>query len=858
MAGQRARQASIERTRDIRYPTRTVRTWTSCLGALPLLLSSAGAQAGDTWSNPHPGVRYLYRTTSYPRRIVATQVDLCAPGVSVRATQSSERKRTPSSFAKLVGAKVAVNGDFFSYQTYGTSGLSVGNGNRWTDTKDGGGSGFLAFGFDRNAFSPPPSVVDPPPEWMRDVVSGNLQVLTDGVPLASDSGDFCTTRHPRTVAGFSRDRRTLILAVVDGRTSTAVGMRCSELGALMKELGAWDAINFDGGGSSAMYLDGKGVVNHPSDGSERVTGNQLAVLASGKGEPGSCDRSFEESTLQGDAYEASTTTDIDGDGKADVCARGGAGITCALSTGTSFGVPFGGPALSDASGWSDESNYATLRMGDLNGDGKADLCARGNAGVTCWLSDGKGFPKSFDGPALADDQGWNRPEYYGTLRIADINGDGRDDLCARASKDLRCYPSTGSGFGPAVVLSAISDDKYGEPGYYGTLRVGDVTGDGKADVCIRGAGGITCWPSTGTGFGAAIAGPAWSDAGGWNVLQYWSTIRLVDVNGDGKADLCARAAKGVVCSLSTGKGFGAAIDGPSWSDDSGWYRHRYHSTLRFADLDGDGDLEVCGRGAAGIVCAPWTGSGFGATFSTGRLSDDAGWSSIAYYGTIHFADVTGDGKADLCARGASGFFCWGSNGKGFPTQLDGPNWSDAQGWSADPRYYSTIRVAGPKCRATEICGNGLDDDCSGVVDDGCGPPSGNGGAGGSGGTASAGKGAAAGGSTGAGAGGSTGAGAGGSTSAGSAGGGGTNAGGKAGAGGGQGKGGQGGVAGGVAGHAAAGGGDVFFQTDGGSDADASGGCGCEVPGGRGLVGAGTLAALGAVFALSRRRARAGG
>ncbi|HPB99547.1 MAG TPA: hypothetical protein PKW66_26730, partial [Polyangiaceae bacterium] len=65
------------------------------------------AHAGDTWTTPHPGVRYLYRTTSFPRRIVATQVDLCANGVKMRATAPTEKKRTTSSFAKLVGAKVA-------------------------------------------------------------------------------------------------------------------------------------------------------------------------------------------------------------------------------------------------------------------------------------------------------------------------------------------------------------------------------------------------------------------------------------------------------------------------------------------------------------------------------------------------------------------------------------------------------------------------------------------------------------------------------------------------------------------------------------------------------------------------------
>ncbi|MEB2314171.1 MAG: FG-GAP-like repeat-containing protein [Sorangiineae bacterium] len=686
-----------------------------------LMLSVSLARAGDTWTTPYPGLRYLERTTSYPRHIVAAQIDLCAAGVSVRATASSERTRSTSSFAKLVGAKLAVNADFFSWQNnYATSGLAIGNGSRWADTRDTGGHGFLAFGLERLHLSPPAEVVDPPPAWMRDVVGGNLQVLTAGVPIGSDSGDFCVTRHPRTVAGLSKDHRTLILAVIDGRTSTAVGMRCTEMGALMKELGAWDALNLDGGGSSTMYLGTRGVVNRPSDGSERVVGNHLGILIAGGGEPGSCDRSFEESAIFGDAHDSSTTTDVDGDGRADLCARGADGVSCALSTGASFATPLEGPRLSDANGWADASNYATLRMGDLNGDGKADLCVRANAGVLCYLSDGKGFPTQLAGPALSDEDGWSAPGYYGTFRLADLDGDGKDDLCARSSRDFRCYPSTGAGFGAAVTLDAMTDADYGEPEYYGTLRMGDVNGDGKADLCARSAAGITCWPSTGTGFGPALAGPGWSDASGWGALPYWSTIRLVDVDGDGRADLCARAAKGLVCHLSTGTGFGDEIAGPEWSDAKGWSRHQYYSTLRFADLDGDGDRDACARAAAGVTCARWNGSGFDAEASTGLLSNDNGWDALRFYSTIRFADVNDDGRADLCARASAGAYCWLADGAaGFAPQVTGPAWSDANGWGALSQF-STFRAAGPACRAVELCGNGLDDDCSGVADDGCG------------------------------------------------------------------------------------------------------------------------------------------
>lgn len=661
--------------------------------ALALLGATELALAADTWSTPHPGMRHLYRTTATPWRIRALEVDLCAAGVSLRATASGERQRTTSSFGSLVQARAAINGDFFSFSSYATSGLAVGDGAKWADTSDSGSSGFVAFGVERLLLSPPSAVVNPPPAWMREVVSGRPELVKSGVAMASDPSTFCTTRHPRTAIGLSRDERKLILAVVDGRTSLSVGMRCTELAALMKDLGAHHALNLDGGGSTTMWIAGSGVVNAPSDGSQRVVANHLAVRATGSGEPASCVRAWEEAAVLEDAWSASTSTDVDGDGRADVCARASAGIRCRL--GGSLQVGVNGPELSNATGWADESNYATLRMGDIDGDGRADICARANAGVRCWLSDGAGFPTVIDGPALSDASGWDRPEYYGTLRLADIDGDGRADLCARAAAGLRCYPATGAGFGAAIPLNALSDaNGFAEASRFGTIRFGDIDGDGRADVCARAAAGMRCWRSLGTGFGPAIDGPAWSDSSGFDALPHWSTIRMGDLNGDGRADLCVRAAAGVSCHLSTGSGFGAAIPGPAWSDASGWARHKNYSTLRLADLDGDGASELCARANAGIRCVRLEGTVFGSVFSGPALSDASGWNQIRYYSTIRFGDVTGDGRADLCARAAAGVRCWPAkaDGSGFEDEIVGPEWSDASGWGK-PEHYDTLRLA---------------------------------------------------------------------------------------------------------------------------------------------------------------------
>ncbi|MFH1810237.1 MAG: phosphodiester glycosidase family protein [Pseudomonadota bacterium] len=664
----------------------------SVLAILPVLLLVVPVRATDTWTTPHPGIRHLTRSTSNPWRIHALKIDLCARGVRLQATDESQHRRTTSSFANLVGAEAAINGDFFSYTDYFPTDLAVGNGHVWKP--DRSGSLELVFGDDTALVNL--STLSSVPSWVQQAVGGRPILVQDGGVPASFNRSDCSQRHPRTAAGFSRDRQTLFLAVVDGRTSASIGMTCAELGTLMKGLGAWTAINLDGGGSTTMWLRGSGVVNHPSDGSERVVGNHLAVHATGSGNPGSCDWSVDEVVLQAHQQDDARSTDLDGDGQADLCARSSGGLLCYPSTGSGFGARWQLGDLSNASGFDDETNFATLRIGDVDGDGLGDVCARRDAGFSCWRSTGSGFAPRQDGPALSDASGWSKPQYFSTLRLADINGDGRDDLCARAAAGFRCYPSTGSGFGAAISGPALSDaNGWNTEDHFGTIRMGDVDGDGKEDVCARSNNRMQCWLSDGVGFPTLINGPAWSDASGWAQVPYWSTIRLADIDNDGKADLCGRGSASFECHLSTGRGFVPATAGPGMADSSGWRDHGNYASLRLGDIDGDGDLDLCARANARVYCWKWLGSSFGERVDGPTLSDASGWNFHTYYSSLRLGDLDGDGKADLCARGSAGVRCYRSTGSGFSAAIMGPALTDEVGWGS-LKYYSTLRFAGPR------------------------------------------------------------------------------------------------------------------------------------------------------------------
>lgn len=92
---------------------------------------------------------------------------------------------------------------------------------------------------------------------------------------------FAETRHPRTAVAKLKDGKFLMIAV-DGRSESSGGISLQDLAEYLLSIGATDAMNLDGGGSTTMFLDGK-VVNHPSDKEgERKVSDAILVTLRGK------------------------------------------------------------------------------------------------------------------------------------------------------------------------------------------------------------------------------------------------------------------------------------------------------------------------------------------------------------------------------------------------------------------------------------------------------------------------------------------------------------------------------------------------------------------------------------------------
>ena len=104
---------------------------------------------------------------------------------------------------------------------------------------------------------------------IAELMGGGPRLLTNG-KLSTDEfvgfegfgQNHSGERHPRTGVGFNEDSTIVIFAVVDGRQHFSRGATMQEMATIMQGLGAWNAINLDGGGSSTLVVRDEHKNNH--------------------------------------------------------------------------------------------------------------------------------------------------------------------------------------------------------------------------------------------------------------------------------------------------------------------------------------------------------------------------------------------------------------------------------------------------------------------------------------------------------------------------------------------------------------------------------------------------------------------
>ena len=115
---------------------------------------------------------------------------------------------------------------------------------------------------------------------VEQLIGGNAMILQNGELTERNTGDsYNSSRYPRTAIGASQDGRWLYLFVCDGKSvGGSVGLTTTEVCGILKNIGAYNIVGMDGGGSAEMVVN-HAIVNKPADGNERSVGNGWMLVS---------------------------------------------------------------------------------------------------------------------------------------------------------------------------------------------------------------------------------------------------------------------------------------------------------------------------------------------------------------------------------------------------------------------------------------------------------------------------------------------------------------------------------------------------------------------------------------------------
>lgn len=232
---------------------------------------------------------------------------------------------------------------------------------------------------------------------------------------------------------------------------------------------------------------------------------------------------------------------------------------------------------------------------------------------TLWRYDGTGNATSPYRPRVEVGGGWQ--QYNSITALSKLTADGSGDVVARDGSGVLWYYRGGG----ATKVFAPRTRVGGGWGVYNTVAgTGDVTGDGRADLLARDASGVL-WLYQGTGNTTAPFAARTKVGGGWAV--YSTLVGAGDLTGDGRADLLARDASGALW-LYQGTGKAAAPYTARTKVGTGWTI--YNALLVPGDLTGDGRADILGRDASGTLWL-YQGTSKATAPYTGRTMVGTGW-----------------------------------------------------------------------------------------------------------------------------------------------------------------------------------------------------------------------------------------
>ncbi len=335
--------------------------------------------------------------------------------------------------------------------------------------------------------------------------------------------------------------------------------------------------------------------------------------------------------------------DLDGDGKADLAVANTASNTLSVFRNTSTGT--GNISYAAKVDYPTAGDPQSVAIGDLDGDGKPDVAVANFIGSS--VSVFRNTSTGVGNISYAAKIDFTTATPTRSVAIGDLDGDGKADLAVAndVGNSVSILRNTSTGPGN-ISYAAKVDFTTGASSSPRSVSIGDLDGDGKADLAVAsfGSNSVSVFRNTSTGTGSISYAIKVDYTAGTSPIS----VSIGDLDSDGNPDMAVLNLNSntvsVFRSVSTGPGnidFAAKVDFATGTATR---------SISIGDLDGDGkpDLAVTNHSNNTVSVFRNTSTGAGNIGYAAKIDLTTGTNSIS----VSIGDLDGDGKPDMAVANA--------------------------------------------------------------------------------------------------------------------------------------------------------------------------------------------------------------
>ncbi len=344
--------------------------------------------------------------------------------------------------------------------------------------------------------------------------------------------------------------------------------------------------------------------------------------------------------------------DLDGDGKADLAVANYGSNTVSVLRNTSTKGSITSNSFATRVDFPTGNAPISVAIGDLDGDGKADLAVANQDDTTVSVLRNTSTRGVIDANSFAAQVTFPTGQGSYSVAIGDLNGDGKADLAI-----ANIYDNTVSVLGNTSTRGIIDANSFAAQVTFPTgkfpssVAIGDLDGDGKPDLAIANEGDVTVSVLRNTNTSGSITSNLFATKVDFPTGNFPVSIAIGDLDGDGRLDLAtANVIDNTVSVLRNTSTRGSVNFATKVSFFTG--DENNPESIAIGDIDGDGKLDLATANISDTTVSVLRNTSTSGSINNSSFATKIGFAVGNNPFSVTIGDLDGDGKLDLAVANA--------------------------------------------------------------------------------------------------------------------------------------------------------------------------------------------------------------